>query len=111
MYHFIEAWTPNDAWRALPTDERQAFMDGVRGAIAQMADGGITTLGWGVNDADTPYRLDHEFVAVWQAPSKEAVTALEAGIEASGWYGFFDQVNLRVTLGPEGEVMDQHVAL
>ncbi|MEM9609724.1 MAG: DUF6616 family protein [Actinomycetota bacterium] len=109
MYHFIEAWTPNDRWAALSTEDRRAFMDGVAGAIAQMAEGGITTLGWGTNDADTPNRMDHQYVAVWQAPSLEAIEALEAGVQASGWYDFFDQVNLRTDLRPASEVMDDHV--
>lgn len=111
MYHFIEAWTPNDAWRALSSEDRRAFMDGIAGAISQMAEGGITTLGWGVNDADTPHRLDQAFVAVWQAPTLEAVQALEAGVEGSGWYDYFDQGNLRANLVPANEIMDQHVDL
>jgi hypothetical protein len=109
MYHFIETWTPNERWMALSTDERRAFMDGVIAAIEQMAEGGITTLGWGTNDADTPHRLDHEYVAVWQAQSKEAIQALEAGVQGSGWYDFFDQKNLRAELRPHTEVMGQHV--
>ncbi|MEM7337864.1 MAG: DUF6616 family protein [Actinomycetota bacterium] len=111
MYYFIEAWTPNDTWKGLSAEDREAFMAGVRGAITQMAEGGISTLGWGENDADTPHRIDQEFVAVWQAPSKEAIQALEAGVQASGWYDYFDQGNLRAELGPEQAVMDRHVAL
>ena len=84
-------------------------MDGVTAAIELMAEGGITTLGWGTNDADTPHRLDHEYVAVWQAQSKEAIQALEAGVQGSGWYDFFDQKNLRAELRPHTEVMGQHV--
>ena len=109
MYTFIETWTPNDRWAALPDAERRAFMDGIRGAIAEMGDGGITTLGWGVNDDDSPNRLDHTYVAVWQAPSREAIGALEAGVEASGWYDYFDQLNVRAELRPADEVMDEHV--
>lgn len=109
MYHFIETWTPNERWMALSTEERRAFMDGVIAAIEQMGDGGITTLGWGTNDDDTPHRLDHEYVAVWQAPNKEAIQALEAGVQGSGWYDFFDQKNLRTELRAHTEVMDQHV--
>ncbi len=111
MYTFIEAWTPNENWKNLPEADRRAFMTGVRDAIDQMAEGGITTLGWGANDADTPHRLDQTYVAVWQAPSAEAIAALEGGIEASGWYDYFDQINLRSDLRPADEIMDEHVAM
>ncbi len=84
-------------------------MDGVRGAITDMAAGGITTLGWGTVDDDTPHRLDHTYVAVWQAPSAEALGALEAGVQASGWYDFFDQVNVRTRLRSADDVMDEHI--
>ncbi|MEM9711622.1 MAG: DUF6616 family protein [Actinomycetota bacterium] len=110
MYLFIETWTPNDRWDALPPADRSAFMDGVRGAISEMAAGGITTLGWGTVDDDTPHRTDHTHVAVWQAPSVEALQSLEAGVQASGWYDYFDQVNVRTELRPADEVMDEHVA-
>ena len=109
MYTFIEVWTPNDTWKSLPTADRQAFMDGVTSAIEQMAAGGITTLGWGVNDSDTPHRADGEFVAVWQAPNREAIGALEAGVQGSGWYDYFDQVNVRSELTDVADIMAKHV--
>lgn len=111
MYTFIELWTPNDTWKALDPSERQAFMEGVGGAMQQMTEAGITTLGWGTIESDTPLRTDHDFVAVWQAPSKEAITMLEAGVEASGWYDYFDQVNARAELhGPE-VVIGAHITM
>ncbi|MEM9894434.1 MAG: DUF6616 family protein [Actinomycetota bacterium] len=111
MHIFIEAWNANDTWRGLSADERRAYMDQIEGAIAQMAEAGITTLGWGVNDDDTPMRADYDFVAVWQADSLDAIKALEAGVEAAGWYTYFDQVNVRSELRPAADVIADHVAL
>jgi hypothetical protein len=109
MYTFIEVWTPNDSWKNLPASSRRAFMAGVSGAINEMAAAGITTLGWGVNDADTPHRADGQYVAVWQASSREAIGALEAGIASSGWYDYFDQVNVRAELVDAVDIMAEHV--
>ncbi len=110
MHVFIETWTPNERWAALPEPDRRAFMDGIRGAISDMAAGGIATLGWGTVDDDTPHRLDHTYVAIWQAPTAEAIRALEDGVQSSGWYEFFDQVNVRSELRSADDVMDEHIA-
>ena len=111
MYTFIELWTPNDTWLALSAEDRQAFMEGVGGAMEQMTAAGITTLGWGVVDDDTPYPAEQRYVAVWQAPSLEAITMLEEGVEGSGWYQYFDQVNARAELhGPE-VVIGAHITM
>jgi len=110
MYTFIELWTPNDTWKALSSEDRQAFMEGVGGAMEQMT-APITTLGWGWIDSDTPYPIDHEFVAIWQAPDREAIGMLEAGVEASGWYSYFDQVNARAELSGPENVIGAHISM
>ncbi len=111
MYTFIELWTPNDNWLALKADERAAFMEGVGGAMGQMAEAGIETLGWGAVDPDTPVPAAQQYVAVWQAPDKAAIEMLEQGIEASGWYSYFDQVNARAELSGPEVVIGEHVAM
>lgn len=111
MQTFIELWTPNDRWKELSVDERRAFMEGVGGAMAQMNEAGIETLGWGAIDGDTPFPIDHRYVAVWQAPDRAAIEMLEQGIEASGWYGYFDQVNARAVLSSPETVIGEHIAM
>lgn len=111
MYVLVESWTPKQTWLDLDAADREEFTAGVRAAIAEMAEGGIETLGWGVNDDDAPHRLDRTYVAVWRMPSREHARALEEGIEGSGWYGYFDQVNVRAELRPAADVLDEHVRL
>lgn len=111
MHTFIELWTPNDNWKALSPDERAAFMEGVGGAMGQMSEAGISTLGWGEVDADTPYPCEYRFVAVWTAPDRAAIEMLEQGIAASGWYDYFDQVNARSELSGPETVIGQHIAM
>ena len=111
MYTFIELWTPNDTWKALSAEERSAFMEGVGGAMEQMTAAGITTLGWGAVDDDTPYATDRQYVAVWQAPSKEAIETLEQGVQGSGWYDYFDQVNARAELAGPEVVIGEHISM
>lgn len=111
MYTFIELWTPNENWKALSADERTAFMDGVGGAMGQMSEAGIETLGWGVVDPDTPVPTEQRYVAVWQAPDKAAIEMLEQGVEASGWYTYFDQVNARAELSSPEHVIGEHITM
>jgi len=110
MYVVVEAWTPKPAFLAASADEKAAVVDGVKAAIVQLAADGITCLGMGELDAET-YASAHQWVAVWTMPTKEHSDAFLDGVTASGWYGYFEQTNLRAELVPAGDALDQHLKL
>lgn len=111
MYTFIELWTPNETWKGLTSEQRQAFMEGVGGAMGGLLAAGITNLGWGNVDVDTPMSVGEQYVAVWQAPDLDTLKLLESAIAGSGWYDYFDQVNARAELAPPDAVIGEHITM
>ncbi|MEM8925525.1 MAG: DUF6616 family protein [Actinomycetota bacterium] len=110
MYTFIELYSLNDKWLALGAEDREALVSQIGDAVEQLADAGVTSLGIGINDADTSKRADYDYVGVWQAPDLASITLLEAGIAASGWYDYVEQVNGRSTLLPPEEILVEHLS-
>ena len=83
------------AWLDLSKEERQAFFNRVGGEIKKLMSQGVEVLGFAVNDEETPFRSDHQYIAVWKMPSAEQVEMLEKSVSRTGWYDYFDQVNAR----------------
>ncbi|WP_253445631.1 DUF6616 family protein [Halomonas sp. Y3] len=92
-HYLVELYTPNTAWRALPSDLRQQFLDGIQTAMRGLSDLGIEVLTLGETDMNIDQASKHQFLGVWRFPDLQARDALLAGINASGWYDYFDHVN------------------
>jgi hypothetical protein len=95
MYLYIELWNARPAWLALSQQERGAYMAQLAPAIGQLLSVGIEIVGWSLNDADTPYHSDYQYLAVWKIPDHSAVQLLETVVEQAGWHHYFEQVNAR----------------
>lgn len=102
---YVELWTPKQTWLDLSKEERQEYFNKVGGEMQKLANEGIKVLGFAINDKETPYRSKHQYVAVWQMPSKKHVEMLEESVSQTGWYNYFEQVNAR------GELIPPPVAL
>jgi hypothetical protein len=102
---FIELYTLRDAWRARGRDEREAYIEGVISTVGQVRDAGIEVLAYGSNDPTVEVRAAYDYFAVYSLPSSEARIQLQDAIRSSGWYDYFDQVNV------SGEVQDFDVVL
>lgn len=102
---YVELWNPKQAWLDLSKEERQNFFDEVGGEIQNLMGEGVEVLGFAVNDEGTPFRSDHQYIAVWKMPSKDQVNMLEESVSRTGWYDYFDQVNAR------GKLISPPVAL
>jgi hypothetical protein len=95
MYLYVELWKPRAAWRALPADERSAFIEGIGPAIGTLTDAGIELVGFAFNDDDTEYRADYAYLALWRMPSKDLARTLETAVIDAGFHTYFEQVNAR----------------
>lgn len=51
-------------------------------------------MAYAINDPATDQRAPYDFFCVYQVPSAGLQREFEAGINASGWYDYFEQVNL-----------------
>ena len=98
-HYLVELYTPNSAWRALPADSRQQFLDGIQAAMGELSSLGVEVLALGETDTCIDNASEHRFLGIWRFPDLQARDALLAGIKASGWYDYFDHVNAACNAG------------
>ena len=98
-HYLVELYTPNARWQALPAAQRQAFLEGIQQALGGLSAQGIEVLALAEAEPGIDQASAHRFVGIWRFPSPAARAALLAGIQASGWYGYFDHVNAACAAG------------
>ena|ERR1700704_4834724 len=95
MKMLIELWRPRDSWVELSPEQRGEWMQNVGPSIQAMLGAGVAYLGGGRTEAGDKHRDDtHDFFAVWTMPDDEVRQAFEGAIERSGWYDYFEQLNV-----------------
>jgi haloalkane dehalogenase len=108
---FVELYNYNDVWLRETPENRRAFVIEVSKAINSLADHGIEVLAYSFNDQDTDRRAPYDFFCVYRVPNAETQKIFEQQIAASGWYPYFDQVNLRGAAMSPTAVLFANVAL
>jgi hypothetical protein len=111
MYVVVETWTAKQEFLAAPLKTKQELFAEIKAAMAEMAQVGIITLGWGSVDRSAGHSADYDWFAVWQAPNAELANAFLQGVERSGWYNWFEQVNVLGELRTVDAVAAEHIAL
>jgi haloalkane dehalogenase len=106
---FIELYGYKRPWRNLPVDERKTFVTNISAALASISVAGIEVVGWGFNELDIDHRAEYDFFCIYKASSNEPLAQFRANIEASGWYGYFDQVNVSGALVSPETVLEANV--
>jgi haloalkane dehalogenase len=91
---FIELYNYKSAWLELPEGGRAALAAGVTQAVAQLEENGVEVIGYGFNDPVTDRRAPYDFFCVYSVPNAEFQRVFEQEVAKSGWYDFFDQVNV-----------------
>lgn len=91
---FIELYSENENWAATPKDVRGQYIENVIAAVGQVAAQGIEVLAYGANDTDIQNRAPYDFFAIYKVPDPAALAMLQDAINGSGWYDYFDQVNI-----------------
>src|SRR5438445_2173459 len=92
-HYLVELYSPNAGWQALPVEQRKQFLDGIQAAMGGLSSLGVEVLALSETDANIDQASEHRFLGIWRFPDAQARDALLAGIQASGWYGYFDHVN------------------
>lgn len=91
---FVEMYNYKPNWIDLSVPERGAFIDTLAAALMELQGSGVEVLAYAVNDPATDHRAPYDFFCVYRVPEVGLQRVFEAGIAASGWYQYFDQVNL-----------------
>lgn len=98
-HYLVELYTPNTTWLALSTDRRQQFLNDIQVAMGGLSSLGVEVLALSEADASIDHASDHRFLGIWRFPDRQARDALLTGIKASGWYDYFDHVNVASDAG------------
>ncbi|GAA1197113.1 haloalkane dehalogenase [Pseudonocardia alaniniphila] len=91
---FIELYRYTEAWTGLTDGERDKFTRQILGSAGELQAMGIEVVAYGVNDPDTDRRAPYDFFCVYRVPDLQTRRVFEKAVEGSGWYRYFDQVNL-----------------
>ncbi|MFD2091986.1 DUF6616 family protein [Blastococcus deserti] len=94
MRIYVEQWRPTPAWLELDSEQRGKFMAQVGPDLQGVLEQGAEILALGAADPTTAHHVGKDYFAVWSFPSLELAREFERGIEAAGWYDYFEQVNL-----------------
>ncbi|PJK10745.1 hypothetical protein CO614_08100 [Lysobacteraceae bacterium NML120232] len=99
MHYLVELYTPNAAWKALDSEQRQQFLAAIGSAMSELSSLGIEVLTLAEAAPGIDKASPHQFVGIWRFATAEARDALLAGIKASGWYTYFEHVNAACASG------------
>ena len=94
MKVFIEFWKAKDAWHQLSKGERAAYLGQIAPAMEDLISKGAIFDAWGLNDDTSPYRAAYDFYAVTKLPTQDLLDNFQTIVEGSGWYNYFEQINL-----------------
>jgi len=94
MFVFIECWKARQEWIDLKVEERTAYMAELGKGIQSLVEAGVEIVTWSINDPGISRRSKFDYFAIWKFPTREFSKQFEQIVEQSGWYTYFDQVNL-----------------
>ena len=94
MYLYVEMWNAKPSWLGLNDCDRQAFMTGVDQFLAKDMSDDCRVIGTCVNDGGTAPRAPYTYLVVWEMKDASYVREIADGTARTGWYEYFDQVNI-----------------
>lgn len=94
MIYLIEIWNAKQAWLDLSTEERGHYVQQIGTHIQKLLDAGVKVLTWSNNEAETSFRADFDYFAIWTFPNHDLANQFQELVEGAGWYNYFEQTNL-----------------
>jgi hypothetical protein len=91
---FIELYNYGPAWGKCSESERTDFIKKVIESVNGLKSAGVDLIAYGKNSRETDRRAPYDFFCVYRVPSAEFQREFERQITASGWYNYFEQVNV-----------------
>ena len=91
---FIELYNYRPAWAECPESERTDFSKKVVEAVKGLRSAGVDVVAYGMNSPETDRRAPYDFFCVYRVPNVELQREFERQVVASGWYDYFEQVNV-----------------
>lgn len=91
---FVELYNYAPAWSKCSETERTDLVNKVIEAVNGLKSAGVDVIAYGKNSRETDRRAPYDFFCVYRVPSVEFLREFERQITASGWYNYFEQVNI-----------------
>lgn len=111
MYLFTECWKAKKEWFDLDKKSRGEYMQELSKGVAELVKAGVKIVSWSMNDHDISKRAPYDYIGVWKFPNKAFAKQFETIIEQSGWYNYFDQVNLGGEIAEPGLSVEHMINL
>ena len=92
--YLVELYNYGPAWAKRSENERTDFVNTVIEAVNRSKSAGVEVIAYGKNSLETHRRAPYDFFCVYRVPSAEFQREFERQITASGWYDYFEQVNI-----------------
>ena len=108
---FIELYNYKAEWKGRPPADREDFIKVVIEAVKGLGSAGVEVIAYGLNSVTTDRRAPYDFFCVYRVPSAEFQREFERQISASGWYTYFDQVNVSGDAADFQEVLSGNAKL
>ena len=108
---FVELYNYRPAWHALPTEQKEAFAKGVLNAVEEAGRHELEVVGWGMNDPNTDRRAAYDFFCIYRVPSVQFQRGFEASIAGSGWYNYFEQVNVSGAIVSPADLLKANITI
>ena len=91
---FIELYNYRPAWAKCPESERTDFVTKVVEAVKGLKAAGVDVVAYGMHAPEPDPRAPYDFFCVYRVPNVEFRREFERQVAASGWYDYFEQVNV-----------------
>jgi hypothetical protein len=91
---FIELYNYRPAWAKCSESERTDFAKKIVEAVKGLKSADVDVVAYGMNSPDTDRRAPYDFFCVYRVPNVEFQREFERQVAASGWYDYFEQVNV-----------------
>ncbi|HCT7898548.1 DUF6616 family protein [Klebsiella sp. PL-2018] len=97
--YLVELYTPNAEWKSLTIGLRRQFLEDINNSMSSLSSMGVEILTLTEIQPGIDRSTEHRFLGIWRFPDAQTRDALLAGIKASGWYEYFEHVNVTGTDG------------
>lgn len=90
----VEMYNYRNSWHDAAPEVRASFVDGLLASFGKNPVPGMEIIAYAANDPTTDKGAPYDFFCVYRMPDSVSRRQFEEVVAASGWYDYFDQVNL-----------------
>lgn len=94
MYLFIELWQAKQAWLALSTQERAAYVKPMNPLADALRSRGVEIVGWSFKEPKANVETEYVCMTAYRTPTLELAQWVEQKVRGPKWYDYFERTYL-----------------